>query len=497
MFMQLQGQRKERGATMLAALCFSSVIAISLAGYVTVSYSAMQQAQAQAEEVAAKIEATNTLEETLHNVSSADLSDWTVDGDTATRVVTDLDIDSLLETLPFTFDEELKVIPPPRPEPAVVDPWEAMMRRFRERMERSSRTNSFGLLGMLSYGSPETVVEDTVETAEAVVKDIIDPNEITMTLTGLSAGSTRRELSLIQRDQRGNGAIHERILTAEIEALHPIHNALVARGLIRLRREGVIDSYDSSLGAYSDENRSYDAVVASNRVIVHRAEVRGYASASGRREPTFGRRASLLGPDTDEEVDVDPARVIAFPFQPDLATTAASGVGTALPAPGTVLGQVDSSVARIYYASDLALSGDAFYLVIGPTILVVDGDLTLQDSANIQIADTASLEIHVSGNVNLGGQGILNGSALPARCAVIGTSDADTAITVNTATPFHGVIYSPQADLTVRGDDRELFGAILADRILFDGRTSFHFDRDLKNAYFNGIETAFVFGMTN
>lgn len=492
--MNLRGQNQERGATMLAALCFSTVVAISLAGYITVSYSVMEDAQAQAEAVAEQIEATNTVEETLHSVSTSDLSDWTLDGTSATRTVTDLDLDALQEILPYAFTETVTVTVPELTE-TTTDPWQALMDSFESSTTRSTDTSSWGPLAMLFYSASDTT--DTVTDVVETVTETINSDEVVMTLNGLDSGSTTRELVLTQRTDLGGGSISERTLTATIEALHPIHNAIVADGTIRLRGEGVVDSYDSSLGDYSADTAGHEATLASRRISVYRATVHGYASAYGDYAPRFGWGATLLGPDTDEDVDVDSTRIVAFPYQPNLDTEAASGAGTILPSPGATLGEVDATEPRVYYASTLGLSGDQSYTVVGPTIIVVDGVVALNDSSSIQIAENASLEIHAAGSVYIAGNGIVNSSRKPAQFALVGTNDEATVIMLNTPSAFYGVIYSPLADLYGYGNDREVYGAIRTNRVDFYGSTDIHFDTDLKNAYFHGIETAFVMGANN
>ncbi len=492
--MHLRGQHQERGATMLAALCFSTVVAISLAGYITVSYRVMQEAQAQANAVAEQIQATNTVEETLHSVSTSDLSDWTLDGDSATRTVTDLDLDALQEILPSAFTETVTVTVPELAA-TTSDPWQDLFDSFESSTTRSTDTSSWGPLAMLFY-SPSDTTDATAEVLEAATP-AINSDEVVMSLSGLNNDSSSRELVLTQRTDLGGGRIRERTLTATIEALHPLHNAVVANGVIRLRSTGVVDSYDSSLGDYSADTAGYDATLASRRISVSRASVHGYASAYGDYAPRFGWGATLLGPDTDEDVDVDSRRIVAFPYQPNLDTQAASGAGTILPGPGATLGEVDATEPRVYYASTLGLSGNQSYTVVGPTIIVVDGVVALNDSSSLQIADGASLEIHAAGNVYIAGNGIVNRSRKPAQFALIGTDDEATVIMLNTPTPFYGVIYSPLADLYGYGDDREVYGAIRTNRVDFYGSTDIHFDTDLKNAYFHGIKTAFVMGANN
>ena len=486
--MNLHGKHSERGATMLASLCFATVAAISLSSYVAVSYNAMKLSAAQEQAISQDLTAANNLEATLHRVSTEDFSTWTVEGDTATQVVTDLDLSKLADSVPVEFKETVRTIPPPaKATVAKPDSSLDLFERINQRLI-SQRTRGFGFF---SFSAPAPQPAPVVEEAPAPE---IDPREVTMTLSGIGSDALERTLTLTQRTPHADGSIEERVLTAQIAALHPIHHAIVAQRSIRIRREGVIDSYDSSLGDYSDTNAGYDATLASRSIVVSRAEVRGFVSASGKNDPTFGSRARLTGPETPAKTAVDATRIVAYPYQPSLDPVVASGAGTLFSKVGSTLGTAGSTSPRIYYADEVALRDDQELTVVGPTILVVDRDFSISDKARLIVQADASLEIHVGGSVSLRGKGIENAARRPARVAVIGTGTAETSFLLATETPFHGVIYSPLAHVKTDGNDRDLFGAIVADRVTFDDRTDFHFDLDLKNAYLAGVETPFVFG---
>ena len=61
---------------MLAALSFSSVLAISMGSYVAVSFSTLERVDEQVVAASQLLEGENVLEETLYQVSSSDLADW-------------------------------------------------------------------------------------------------------------------------------------------------------------------------------------------------------------------------------------------------------------------------------------------------------------------------------------------------------------------------------------------------------------------------------------
>lgn len=462
----------ERGSAMLASLCLATVAAISLGSYVTITYHSLQASDQIVAAEEQLLDTENMLEETLHSISSVSFEDWTIDGDQATRTVTGIDLALVAKSLPVDFTESLKLDLPLKPE-LPTSPFSKLEQLF----GRFSR-----------FGSPGFVA-----TPEPAPQEVIDPTAIVMKLTGLSNDRSTRQLTLTQRQRLADGSIQVRELTANIEPLTPVHHALVAQKTVRLRREGVIDSYKSSLGTYSAKTAGYDAVIAGKSINVSRAEVHGYAAASGNAEPTFGSKASLLGPTTSAKVKVDPTRIVATPFQPRLQTVVPTGAGTLVTSAMTTLGTAGGTVARIYYADTLDLRNDRELTIVGPVRLVVSGNLSLSDRARIVVQAAARLELHVGGNTTIGGRGIVNESLKPANVALLVEEDATRDVTFASAAPLYGVVYAPNADFQTLGADREIYGAILARSITFDDRTSLHFDTDVRAAYFDGIETAYVF----
>jgi hypothetical protein len=457
----------ERGATMLAALSFASVLAISLASYIAVSYNTLERVDAQVTAASTLLKGENVLEETLHRVSTADLTGWSQDGSSASRTVTGLDLAQLADSIPVDFNETVTIEKPKQSAPRIPD---AFLKLFIR----------------LGFRLPEPApAEDAAE---------VNPDEIQLQLTGLEDGSNQRTLTLTQSTKLEDGSIETRTLTATMSPLSPFQAAITADRTIRLRRNGIINSYDSRIGPYGGDNVGYEAVLTGNHVSISRAQISGYAAGVAR-SPYFGRRATLRGPETDLRIKIDPTRVVPTPYKPNLDTQEASGVGSLFGGPGSRLGSSGSPTARLYYANDINLRRDENIVVEGPTRLIVDGDLNLRDNAAIVINEQGSLEIHVDGNVNLNGRGIVNLSEIPANVAIIGTNSDRRSIVFRGEEALHGAIYAPNSDFYAYGNrkTRTIFGAIVARQVIFDDDTNFHFDVALREAHFDGVEKAFAF----
>jgi hypothetical protein len=122
-------------------------------------------------------------------------------------------------------------------------------------------------------------------------------------------------------------------------------------------------------------------------------------------------------------------------------------------------------------------------------ILVVYGNVSVSGSAAINVGTTSptsggpyvSLEMHVdSGNMAIDGNGIVNQSLSPERVLVIGTSNTGGTLNMTTTTPFYGVMDFPNNTLTI-GDSQQIYGALVAGAITFNGSPGIHYDMNLQS----------------
>jgi hypothetical protein len=158
-----------------------------------------------------------------------------------------------------------------------------------------------------------------------------------------------------------------------------------------------------------------------------------------------------------------------------------SGGGTQIGA-----GATQANPARIYLASGWNVNGD--YTVVGPTILVIDGDLDIGNNT-IDIAPTGSLQLYVSGDITVNGNGGINNQGIPANLLAFGThpSVAESAgpthsWTLSGNSAFTGVIYAPNAEYRTNGGGSGGYtsGSVVALKIRFNGSPGpFHFDEAL------------------
>ena len=115
---------------------------------------------------------------------------------------------------------------------------------------------------------------------------------------------------------------------------------------------------------------------------------------------------------------------------------------------------------------------------------------------SFQVNATGSLEVFTTGDIAIYGGGITNASKLPKNVAIYGTN-ALTVPDLNTTTPFYGVIYTPTGNFTV-DNDATIYGAIVAKKVAFiSSAPVVHYDLNLRQTSFAGIDTPFTVSNLN
>lgn len=141
--------------------------------------------------------------------------------------------------------------------------------------------------------------------------------------------------------------------------------------------------------------------------------------------------------------------------------------------------------------------------IVGPVVLDIQGNLHIQTSpyCRITIAETGSLELHVSGRLRLDstGGGIDNQTLDPKKCVILSTSTSGAqnvsfaySNSTTPATPaFYGCIYMPNEDLTV-DTGVIVYGAISARNVTFSSEATVHYDTSLRYVNINGVDQPYA-----
>ena len=427
-------QKAERGSALLAALCFATVLALALGSYLTLCTRTLQLSSRNLNGSHSIELAETGLEEALwamNNAATDHWSGWTIAGTTATKILTG-----------FTYDN--------------------------------------GVTGTVAIA-----------------------------VTNYSATGAIRTVTAAGTTTTADGTAASRTLSSSSAPAPLFVNAVAGTtGNVTFSSGGSADSYDSSLGDYPTQTPTYAAIIASSAaatstatVTLTNAQIKGYAASLYSGGPAASSSGQLTGPATPAGTKIDPSRVSSSPYQPIFDLKTPAGTGTTLFNPTTnsttYLGNATDTTPSLYYCGGLDLTGTTTIVVQGPVQLVMTGGGAFYiglhgGTPSIQVSATASLEVFTTGDIAIYGGGIGNASKNPKNVAIYGTNTL-TVPDMNTATPFYGVIYTPNGNFTVAGTTPAFYGALVAKKVSFTATApAIHYDLNLRNAVFAGLDTPYA-----
>lgn len=145
---------------------------------------------------------------------------------------------------------------------------------------------------------------------------------------------------------------------------------------------------------------------------------------------------------------------------------------------GGVIGQAGVSTA--YELSGMDLKNKDSVTIKGDVTMIIDGDMTVK--GELVLEPGATLELYVSGDMDIGGTGVVN-TGRPPDLLIFNTG-------TGTEVKLHGngflsaAVYAPNSTVSLRGGggDGEMYGAVVGDSVTFSGNNyEFHYDEDLAN----------------
>jgi hypothetical protein len=275
-----------------------------------------------------------------------------------------------------------------------------------------------------------------------------------------------------------------------------------ALGQLIMHNSAVVDSYDSSVGAYNALFPGGNALFASNYNGAGALTMDGFAAFRG----TFigGPLASLtnlvnsiLGLLLPTNVSTAsqnyiPGRVLA----PNTAGLTVLAVPNLTGTPSTNIQVPPGQYASLAVNGANAILASGVYRVTGnfsnvgtltiPTganvVFEIDGITT--NTGRIVVQGTGTLALYVAGATTLAGN--LSSAGGPGNFKIMGLSSANTLTIKGSGTSVTGVIFAPQASLYLT-DSAKLFGAMIAKDVTADKTSSFHYDENTKNIRMDNI----------
>ena len=260
-----------------------------------------------------------------------------------------------------------------------------------------------------------------------------------------------------------------------------------------------VDSYNSDNGAFDPFlNRRAEGTIGSlstahGDLYSGNADIFGYI-ATGGGTPTIGPGGIVSGDLTATSGTVDTDR-IAKDFIADFPDMAAP-IGSALPSPISTLPSsgtigIAGGVTTYYKVPSFSSKSSDSLTIVGPVVIVVEGDVTTKGEITISNSgsDTGSVEMYVAGNVDIGGNGVVNMSDVPANFMLFGTAASGSSqnLKVSGNGAIKAAIYAPNADLELKGSGSSgvFMGAAVANNIKMTGNFEFHYDEALGNMSFD------------
>lgn len=430
--------KSERGAALLAALCFATVLALALGSYMTLCYTTLATSNRNLHSAHSQELVETGMEEALWtlkaNSNAGDWSGWSTSGTTATKTINNYAAYSNGVTGSITLTVT--------------------------NYTNTTGTRNVTVTGTTTQSDGNAVLSSRTATAAAKPATLF-----VNALSGTTGNVTFSSAGTVDSYDASLG-----LYTAQT----PTYAATVA----------------------SSATVSTTSPAATVQLV--NAQIKGYVASLYSGGPSYSSSAKVVGPTTPVTTKIDTSRISTSPYQPIFTIKTIAGTGTSLDsllgAGTTTIGSASDTTPRLYRSTGLNLTGSTKVVVAGPVQLVVSGSFYIGlngGSPSFEIASTGSLEVFVASDIAIYGGGINNLTNNPAKLAIY-SNNTLTAPDMNTTTDFYGVIYTPTGDFKVWSTNA-IYGAIIARKVVFSGASPvIHYDLNLRDTVFSGIDTPYA-----
>ncbi len=111
--------------------------------------------------------------------------------------------------------------------------------------------------------------------------------------------------------------------------------------------------------------------------------------------------------------------------------------------------------------------------------LYVTGNVTLDQSSELQIHEYGSLVLYLGGDLTVNNQSNVNiSTGDPKKCIILGVTPGQV-ITIQNNVTFYGVIYAPGAYVYL-DNSSQFYGAVIADNVSLRNHSELNYDQSLK-----------------
>lgn len=129
--------------------------------------------------------------------------------------------------------------------------------------------------------------------------------------------------------------------------------------------------------------------------------------------------------------------------------------------------------------TDISISNNGILSINGDLTLYVTGDVELKNSAEIEIQDNSTLTLYLEGDLDANNAaGLNNESEIPSSLVIYGTG-TDQKIDLKNAADLYAVIYAPNAEMTVNNSG-DAYGSFIVKNFELKNGGEVYYDKALK-----------------
>lgn len=420
----------DRGSALLAALCFSTVLIISIASYIALCTRTLELSSREMHGNRCAELGDIGIEDALWTLNRNNWSGWSVSGTTATKTITG-----------FNFENGAT----------------GEVRLTITNYDGSAGTRQVTVNGIVHVpNSPD--VSRTVTSTSMKAPLFVNAIAATNGTVSFSSGGLADSYDSALGSYASQTPTYSAVVASEADASTSANIILT-----NARIKGYVASQYSGGPSVSTSGRVFGPDTAAT------TKVDASRIVSSPYQPVFAIKTVSGSGTTLVNPPLNSTTTIGSPSDTVPAIFYTSGLDLT----GSTKIVVDGPVR-------LVVSG-AFYIGLHGT----------GSTASVEVTSNGSLEVFTTGDIAIYGNGIKNVSQDPRKVAVYGTNTL-TVPDMNTVEPFHGVIYTPNGNFTVAGNT-VIYGALVAKKVTYTGSApAMHYDLRLRQTVFNGIDTPFA-----
>ena len=160
-----------------------------------------------------------------------------------------------------------------------------------------------------------------------------------------------------------------------------------------------------------------------------------------------------------------------------------------LPSGGTI--QNDTTVTYSAKYSGINLKNNKTLIIDGDVTLYIEGDTILNNSAELQIENDASLILYLGGDFEGKNSTKINNKTQDPKKLQIYCLDSCEDMRFKNSSDFYGVIYAPNADV-IMDNSASLYGSVAAKSFEQRNSGNFNYDASLRDANVNDEAVCFI-----